>query len=198
MEKLKKLLSDDLKVIRHRRLVLTIQITILSWVVELLAIFVAILVTLIGVDNKMGLFIMKELVHLLYEIVLPGIVVIRDSGLKNNILESPLYISILERIGWTYKGPLRGSTPNDKNQPSESATPEECESNNFENDESLQDLESQSVEKLGSNCKGTPNGLNVNKMGEGHSRKEARIRKQPLLSKDCEIFDLETKELDIK
>ena len=195
MKKLKELLSDDLKVIRHRRLALTLQITSLSWLVEFLATFVGILVRLIGVDNNMGLFIMKELVHFLYEIVLPGIVVIRDSELKDKILESALYISILEKIGWTYKGPLRGSIPNDKNQPSDSPTPEDRESNNIENNESLQDLESQSVEKLGSNYKGAPNGFNVNKTGEGHSRKEARLRKQPLHSNDCEIFTLETKEL---
>ena len=193
MRKLKKLLSDDLKVMRHRRLVLTIQITILSWVVELLAFIVGIIVSLIGVDNKMGLFIMKEFVHLVYEIVLPGIVVIRDSGLKENILESSLYISILENIGWTYKGPRRGSIPNDRNQPSESVAPEEHESNYFENNERVQDLEDQSVEELGSKYDGGPNGFSVNEPGEGHSCKEARLRKQPLHSKDCENFDLECK-----
>ena len=194
MKKLRKLLSDDLKVMRHRRLVLTIQITILSWVVELIAIVVAMLVTLIGVDNKMGLFIMKELVHFLYEIVLPAIVVVRDSGLKDNILQSPMYISILEKIGWTYKGPRRESSPNDKNQPSESVASGERESNNSENNESLQDIENQSVEKLECKYNGASNGFKVNNTGEGHSSKEARLRKQPHHSKDCELFDLETKQ----
>ena len=194
MKKLKKLLSDDLKVMRHRRLVLTIQITILSWVVELLAIVVAMLVALIGIDNKMGLFIMKELVHFLYEIALPGIVVIRDSELKDNLLQSPMYISILEKIGWTYKGPRRESIPDDNNQPSESVAQEERESNNFENNECLQDIENQSVEKLGCKYNGASNGFKVNNTGEGHSCKEARLRKQPHHSKDCELFDLETKQ----
>ena len=98
----------------------------------------------------------------------------------------------MEKIGWTYKGPRRESIPNDKNQPSEATAPEERKSNNSENNKSLQDLENQSVEKLGSKYNGAPKGFNVNKTADGHSCKEARLRKQPLHSKDCAIFDLET------
>ena len=124
------------------------------------------------------------------------LIVFRDSGLKENLLESPLYISILEKIGWTYKGPLRLSIPKHKNQPPESEAPEERESNNHANNESLQDSDSYSKGKLGGKNTETQNGLNVNKTEEGQCRNNDCLRKQPVHSKDCEIFDLETKELN--
>ena len=183
MKKLKNLLSDDFKGIRHRRLVLTIQITILSWLVELLATMVALLVLLIGVDNKMGEFIMEELARFVYVIALPSIIVIRDSELKDNILESPLYISILQKIGWTYNGPLRESNPNDENQPADSAASDKDESNNFGNNEYLQDLSCQFVGSLRSKYKEEANGLNVNNMEEGHCEKKYRLGKKPGFNK---------------
>ena len=113
MVKLKKLLSDDQKIIRHRRLVLGIQITITTWLVEVIAYVVAILVRLIGLNpqNRLGEICVGELVVVLYAIILPGIVVIRDSELKENILESSWYISILNTFGWIYKGPMRENIP---------------------------------------------------------------------------------------
>ena len=167
MNKLKKLLSDDLKVIRHRRLVLSIQITILSWVVELLATIVSLLAHLIGVNNKMGEFIMKELARFVYVIVLPGIVVIRDSELKENILESPLYISILQKIGWTYNGPRRGSNPIGENRPSESTASDEDESKKFGNNEILESFNCQSEGNSMNKYKEETNGSDANNKEEG-------------------------------
>ena len=113
MVKLKKLLSDDQKIIRHRRLVLGIQITITTWLVEVIAYVVAILVRLIGLNpqNRVGEICVGELVVVLYAIILPSIVVIRDSELKDNILESSWYISLLNTFGWIYKGPMRENIP---------------------------------------------------------------------------------------
>ena len=113
MVKLKKLLSDDQKIIRHRRLVLGIQITITTWLVELIAYVFAIFVILIGLNpqNRVGEICVGELVVVLYAIILPGIVLIRDSELKDNILESSWYISILNTFGWIYKGPMRENVP---------------------------------------------------------------------------------------
>ena len=107
MIKLQKLLSDDRKIIRHRRLVLSIQITVTTWMVELIASFIAIFVALIGIDeqNRMGKFFAKQMIYIVYTIVLPGIVIIRDSELKDTILQSTLYINILDKLGLKYKGP---------------------------------------------------------------------------------------------
>ena len=111
MIKLKKLLSDELKVIRHRRLVLGIQITITTWLVELIASFGGILVALVGrIDTPY----VEELITIVYAIVLPGIVVIRDSELKENILTSSWYVTILDKLGLIYKGPRRNNGPNDE------------------------------------------------------------------------------------
>lgn len=114
MMKLKKLLSDELKVIRHRRLVLGIQITITAWLVELIASFGGILVAIVGgIDTSH----VEELISIVYAVVLPGIVVIRDSELKENILTSSWYVNTLDKLGLTYKGPKRNDGPNNEPQP---------------------------------------------------------------------------------
>ena len=139
MVKLKQLLSDDLKIIRHRRFVLGIQITILTWIVELIASFVYILVILIGLNkqSRVGEIVLRELILTVYTVVLPGIVIIRDSELKNRILQSDWYISLLDNSGCTYKGPLRENDPEDENEQRETSEPEDQESNNLERNESL-------------------------------------------------------------
>ena len=90
-----------------------IQITITTWLVELIAYVFAIFVILIGLNpqNRVGEICVGELVVVLYAIILPGIVLIRDSELKDNILESSWYISILNTFGWIYKGPMRENVP---------------------------------------------------------------------------------------
>ena len=118
----------------------------------------------------MGEFIMKELARFVYVIVLPGIVVIRDSELRDNILESPLYITILQKIGWTYNGSRRGSNPNDENRPSESAASDEDESNNIGNNENLESFNCQSEGNSRNRYKEEPNGLNTNNKDEGMAR----------------------------
>ena len=140
MVKLKQLLSDDLKIIRHRRFVLGIQITILTWIVELIASFIYILVILIGLNkrSRVGEIFMRELILFVYTVVLPGIVIIRDSELKNRILQSDWYISLLDNSGWTYKGPLRENDPEDENEQRETSKPEDQEPNNLERNKSLQ------------------------------------------------------------
>ena len=109
MAKFKELLSDDLKIIRHRRFVLGIQITILTWIVELMASFIAIIVILIGMNkqSRVGEIVLRELIVSVYTVILPGIVIIRDSKVKNKILQSDWYIRVLDNLGLTYKGPLR-------------------------------------------------------------------------------------------
>ena len=116
MVKLKKLLSDELKILRHRRLTLNIQITTLNWILELVLSFMAILVTLIGVGiQKYGLsFFVQELILFVYTVFLQAFTLINDTELKDNIIQSDWYISILDTLGWTYKGPRREENHTDK------------------------------------------------------------------------------------
>ena len=80
MIKLKKLISDDQKVMRHRRLYLTIQVTILIWIVEAISSLTALLFALVvmGAQSTSQVFV-KELVLFVYTVVLPGIVVVYDT-----------------------------------------------------------------------------------------------------------------------
>ena len=137
MAKLKQLLSDDLKIVRHRRFVLGIQITILTWIVELIASFIAIIVILIGMNkqSRVGEIVLRELIVSVYTVMLPGIVIIRDSEVKNLILQSDWYISVLDNLGLTYKGPLRENDPGEETEQRETSESEDQESNNLERNE---------------------------------------------------------------
>ena len=139
MAKLKQLLSDDLKIVRHRRFVLGIQITILTWIVELIASFIAIIVILIGMnkESRVGEIVLRELIVSVYTVILPGIVMIRDSKVKNKILQSDWYIRVLDNLGLTYKGPLRENDPGKETEQGETPEPEDQESNNLERNESF-------------------------------------------------------------
>ena len=128
MIKLKKLLSDDTKILRHRRLVLNIQITILTWLFELgLSIFVIIvkLTVVDGMENKVLDFLVRELIWFVFTIFLPALLLINDTELKDNILLSDWYICILDTLGLTYKGPLRADAPTNQNSPAEADAPSE-------------------------------------------------------------------------
>lgn len=139
MAKVKQLLSDDLKIIRHRRFVLGIQITILTWVVELMASFISIMVILIGMNkqSRVGENVLRELIVSVYTVILPRIVIIRDSEVKNRILQSDWYIGVLDNFGLTYKGPLRENDSGEEIEQREASEHEDQESNNLERNESL-------------------------------------------------------------
>ena len=122
MIKLKKLLSDDTKILRHRRLVLNIQITILTWLFELgLSIFVIVvkLTVVDGMENKFLDFLVRELIWFVFTIFLPALLLINDTELKDNILLSDWYICTLDKLGLTYKGPMRADAPTNENSPAE-------------------------------------------------------------------------------
>ena len=133
MIKLKKLISDDQKVMRHRRLYLSIQVTILIWIVEVISSLTALLIALVemGAQSTSQVFVI-ELVLFVYTVVLPGIVVVYDTELKENILENSWYISIVNKLGLTYKGPRRQNGFEATTQPTEPRTSEESESSHVE------------------------------------------------------------------
>ena len=158
MIKLRKLISDELKVIRHRRLVLSIQMTITTWIVEVIA---ATGVILVGVTGNVNKEYANELTLILYAIVLPGIVIIRDSELKEQILMSSWYVTILDKIGLTYRGPRRKQYPDNEPQPCQLAESNDQGTNDIELSEALP-AESNSNQSQDSPIEGFGNG-NANK-----------------------------------
>ena len=125
MVKFKKILPDDQKVLRHRRLLLNIQITILTWMFELCLSCLALVVTLIGIDkhNRLGEFFAKESIQFLFTVFLPAVALVNDSELKDSILQNDWYIGILDKFGWTYKGPMRKDDLNDEKSLGNDVTP---------------------------------------------------------------------------
>ena len=98
MSKLKKLLSDDLKIIRYRRLVLNIQMTLLSWIFELNLSFLVFANALIGLypRNIIGNFLLGEFFSFVYSVLLPSIVLVHDAELKDKVIQSDWYIGVIE------------------------------------------------------------------------------------------------------
>ena len=152
MIKLKKLLSDDTKILRHRRLVLNIQITILTWLFELgLSIFVIIvkLTVVDGMENKLLDFLVRELIWFVFTIFLPALLLINDTELKDKILLNDWYISFLDKFGMTYKGPMRADIQINENPPAEAGAQGEAEVNeahrNVRNGDDAEDINEPSI-----------------------------------------------------
>ena len=152
MIKLKKLLSDDTKILRHRRLVLNIQITILTWLFELgLSIFVIVvkLTVVDGMENKFLDFLVRELIWFVFTIFLPALLLINDTELKDKILLNDWYISFLDKFGMTYKGPMRADIQINENPPAEAGAQGEAEVNeahrNVRNGDDAEDINEPSI-----------------------------------------------------
>ena len=202
MIKLKKLISDELKVIRHPRLVLSIQMTITTWIVEVIA---AIGVILVGVTGNVNKDSANELTLILYTIVLPGIVIIRDSELKEKILMSSWYVTILDKFGVTYRGPRRTQHPDNEHQPCQlaesndqgtndvelsEASPVESNSNQSQ-DSPIEGFENGNAKKEARRLIniGSPNNRNMTNFESLSFQKE--IETNASSSRNCEILDIE-------
>ena len=107
MKRLKKMLPDSSKNRRSRRNVLSINITILGWLVELLGFLtVAIGSFILGHENSNVTLIMQVLTMLFYDILLPCTILVNSSEVKDKIAESQLYLTIFNRFGcMTYSTP---------------------------------------------------------------------------------------------
>ena len=99
--KLRKLLSESSESRRHRRNLINIHITILSWLVEFIAFFCVLLGSFIlGHDNSIVTLSLQSLTILFYFNVLPCIFLANESDLKGLMADSRLYISALNLFGW--------------------------------------------------------------------------------------------------
>ena len=185
---LKKLLSDDLKILRHRRLILNIQITTLTWMFELVLSFLVIVVTLAGVDIKQKVlsFLVPELINIVYTVVTPALTLINDTELKDNVIQNDWYISILSKLGWTYKGPMREEIHTDKTSQAKPHARKEFEGN--EVDRSVECEDAAEIDGRNSNF------LRVSPIQSSIQRNKINDTVAPRKSqhsKDCEITDLE-------
>ena len=188
MLKLKKLLSDDLKILRHRRLILNIQITTLTWMFELVLSFLVIVVTLAGVDIKQKVlsFLVPELINIVYTVVTPALTLINDTELKDNVIQNDWYISILGKLGWTYKGPMREEIHEHEAPPAEPHAAIESEEN--EGEQKVEDVDAVDSDKRNSII------LRIHPILRPNLHKEINdttVLRNSYSSKDCEITDLE-------
>ena len=96
MEKLKKLLNDSKKARRNRRNTLNIQITILGWSVEFLGFLMVFLGTvIIGHEDSMTTLCLQTMTLIVYFIALPSTVLLNGSDVKDKIVDSIFYISLI-------------------------------------------------------------------------------------------------------
>ena len=103
MANLRKLLSSQRKALRHRRNLINIQITILSWWTEFFCYSCLFLASyLLGHENNIIVYCMQTLSLILYFIVLPCIILINDSNVKAQISDTECYIKILTMFNCQY------------------------------------------------------------------------------------------------
>ena len=108
MVKLKKLLTESCKARRLRRIYLNIQITSLTWFVELLGFFVIILGSfIIGYTNTYLTLCFQTISECIYTAIVPGMYLVNDSSSKDKINDSSFYISLhkILRMNKNSEGP---------------------------------------------------------------------------------------------
>ena len=100
MLKLRKLLSDDSKNRRSRRNILSIQITILGWVVELAGFLtIAVGTYVLGNKNKIVTMALQSATILIYVILIPCSILINSSEVKEKVAESQIYLTLTTVLG---------------------------------------------------------------------------------------------------
>ena len=103
MEKLKRLLSESSKQIRHRRNLLNLHITFLAWLMEVFwtALFLG-GTLIIGHENQVLTFFMQTVSLMIRFVILPFIILINDTEWKQKMIESSWYNLFLDRLNCQY------------------------------------------------------------------------------------------------
>ena len=134
MLKLRKLLSDDSKNRRSRRNILSIQITILGWVVELGGFLTIALGTyVLGNKNKIMTMALQSATILIYVILIPCSILINSSEVKEKVAESHVYLTLTTVLGCkpaTYDDDGRGEDDDDEDEQNEEQQEVEEEDDN--------------------------------------------------------------------
>ena len=94
--KLRKLLSDSSKDIRHRRHLINIHISALGWLAEFLGFFLIVLGSFVlGNGNAVVTLILQSFSLFIFFDILPCIYLINDSDFKANFAETQIYFKFL-------------------------------------------------------------------------------------------------------
>ena len=97
LKKLRKLLSDSSKDIRHRRHLIQIHVTILGWLTEFMGFLLIFLGSyILGHGDAVVTLILQSLTIFIYFLVVPCIYLINDSDLKANFAETKIYFNFLK------------------------------------------------------------------------------------------------------
>ena len=97
LKKLRKLLSDSSKHMRHRRFLINIHIAFLGWLIEFSGFFLLILGSFIlGHGSALVTLILQTTTFFIYFNILPCIYLINDEDLKSSIAESRHYFNFLK------------------------------------------------------------------------------------------------------
>ena len=97
MLRLRKIMSDSAKDMRHRRNLINIHITFLGWLVEFSGFFIMVLGSFfIGHSSVYITLLLQTINIIILFIILPCVYLINDSDLKENIVESKYYLTILQ------------------------------------------------------------------------------------------------------
>ena len=97
MKKLKKLLSDQRKDIRHRRHMINLHIAVLGWLVELSGFFFVFLGSFIlGHGNVTITLTLQTFTMFMMFNILPCVYLINDESMKIRIAESRYYFNFLK------------------------------------------------------------------------------------------------------
>ena len=101
--KMKKTLCSSSKAIRHRRRMINIHITFLSWALEVFAgLLVYIGTHILGHENNLVNFSLQTISHGVEFIILPSVLLINDTDFKTEIIESAWYNYILDIFQWQF------------------------------------------------------------------------------------------------
>ena len=103
MRKLRNVLTDSSKDMRHRRNLINIHITFLGWLVEFLGFFIIVLGSFIlGHISPTITLCLQTFSVIIQYIILPLVYLINDTELKGNVAASRCYIKILELFNWQH------------------------------------------------------------------------------------------------
>ena len=132
MKRLRKLLDESTKDRRHRRVLLNIHITTLTWLIEFSGFFFVVLGGFfLGHENDTVTFILQTLSLIFFFIIQPCAIWINDSTLKGTILESEWYSSFLDYFD------CQAAPTEDQNEENENEDRDEA----INNDEHPRDVE---------------------------------------------------------
>ena len=97
LKKLRKLISDSSKHIRHRRHLINIHIAVLGWLTEVSGFFIIFLgAYILGHGNTVVTLILQSLTIFLFYNILPCIYLINDSDFKAEFAETQCYFNLLK------------------------------------------------------------------------------------------------------